>query len=69
MTKEKAMTEQEKAIYKAGYEQGQNDAIIMLSAISARQRKAAPGEDLDVLEIAEQALRASGSPMTIAPTR
>ena len=66
MNSTKTMTEQERTIYKAGYIQGQNDALVMLSAVLAGQRDSAPGEDLDVLGIAEKALRATGSPMTIA---
>ena len=65
MNSTKTMTEQERTIYKAGYIQGRNDALVMLGAILA-QRDSAPGEDLDVLAIAEKALRAAGSPMTIA---
>ena len=55
------LNEREKAIYRAGYKQGQDDFITILGAYT--QLSSAERERADPLEVAERALR--GSKMTI----
>lgn len=67
----KTMTDREKEIYKAGYKDGQDDALTMVSAVMAYTHNVR-GRDVEsaltqqqIIDVAEEALRKKGSKMTL----
>ena len=67
----KTMTDREKEIYKAGYKDGREDALTMVSAVGEYMRTV-HGRDVQstltqkqIIDVAEKALRKKGSKMTL----